>query len=370
MTKEEFVERSILKHGQKYDYSKVDYKNADGKVCIICSEHGEFWQRAINHYKRGQGCPKCGQKYNYTTEEWIAEAKKKCGDIYDWSKVNYINNHTKITLICKTHGEFSIRPNDLLNGQRCPLCSKKQLIESLSSNKNEFIEKANKTHDNTYDYSKVEYKNNKTKVCIICPKHGEFWQKPNTHLNGCGCKKCGVERRAQLRKSNLEDVIKGFKETHGNKYDYSKVIYKNTETNVCVICPKHGEFWQTPHSHLSGQGCPKCSRSLMEEYVAKYFNNKNIEYEQQKTFEWLKNKQNLRLDFYLDKYKIAIECQGRQHYESIEGFGGLKSLLYRQANDKLKYELCKMNGIKIYYINYNEKIDDKLIQILNNIKYV
>ena len=370
MTKNDFIGSARQKHGDKYDYSKVNYVNADTKVCIICPIHGEFWQRPINHYKRGQGCPKCSQKYKYTTEEWITKAKTVCGDIYDWSKVKYVNNHIKITLICKMHGEFKMRANDLLNGQRCPLCSKKRLIESLSSNKNEFIAKANQTHNNAYDYSKVNYINNRTKVCIICPKHGEFWQKPNTHLNGCGCKKCGVGKRAQLRKSKLEDVINNFRQIHGNKYDYSKVVYNNTETNVCIVCPKHGEFWQTPHSHLSGQGCPKCSRSLMEEYVAKYFEDKNIEYEQQKTFEWLKNKQNLRLDFYLDKYKVAIECQGRQHYESIEGFGGLKSLLYTQANDKLKYELCEMNGIKIYYIKYNEKIDDKLIQILNDIKYV
>lgn len=302
MTKDDFIDRARQRHGDKYDYSKVNYINTNTKVCIICPIHGEFWQRPINHYKKGHGCSKCSQKHKYTTEEWIDKAKETCGDIYDWSKVKYANNHIKVTLICKIHGEFNMRPNDLLNGQRCPLCSKKQLIESLSSNKNEFITKANQTHNNAYDYSKVDYINNRTKVCIICPKHGEFWQ--------------------------------------------------------------------TPHSHLSGQGCPKCSRSLMEEYVAKYFDSKNIEYEQQKTFEWLKNKQNLRLDFYLDKYNVAIECQGRQHYESIEGFGGFKNLLYTQANDKLKYELCEMNGVKIYYIKYNEKMDDKLIQILNDIKYV
>lgn len=108
----------------------------------------------------------------------------------------------------------------------------------------------------------------------------------------------------------------------------------------------------------------------MEEVVAKYFDEKNLKYEQQKTFEWLKNKQKLRLDFYLDNFKIAIECQGRQHYESIEGFDGINSLLYIQTNDRLKYELCKKNGIKIYYIKYDENINDRLVQILNDIKHV
>ena len=81
MTKDEFIDRSRQKHGDRYDYSKVNYINADTKVCIICPKHGEFWQRPINHYKRGQNCPKCSQKHNYTTEEWIAKAKETCGDI-------------------------------------------------------------------------------------------------------------------------------------------------------------------------------------------------------------------------------------------------------------------------------------------------
>ena len=59
-------------------------------------------------------------------------------------------------------------------------------------------------------------------------------------------------------KKTLDEVIKLFIKRHNNKYDYSKVEYVNSSTKVCIICPEHGEFWQTPHKHLSGQGCPKC----------------------------------------------------------------------------------------------------------------
>ena len=119
----------------------------------------------------------------------------------------------------------------------------------------EFVERAKKIHGDKYDYSKVEYINNSTEVCIICSKHGEFWQKPEKHLRGHGCAKCcktGI-------KSNTNDFIEKAKIVHGDKYDYSKVEYVNNHTKVCIICPIHGEFWQTPNSHLNGNGCFDCS---------------------------------------------------------------------------------------------------------------
>lgn len=369
MTTEDFVKLSNDKHNYKYDYSKSKYVNANIKVCIICPIHGEFWKRPINHYKRGQGCPKCSKKHKYTTEEWIEEARRICGDIYDWSKVNYVNNRTKVTLICPKHGEFTITPNCLLNGERCKECSKENAISKRSSNAKEFIAKAQKIHNGKYDYSKVFYINNRTKVCITCPTHGDFWQKPNSHLSGCGCSKCGSEKRGILKRSKLEDVIKNFKITHNNRYDYSKVEYKTTESKVCIICPKHGEFWQTPHSHLAGEGCPSCSRSLMEEYICIQLDKHKIEYETQKTFEWLKSKGKLRLDFYLPKYKIAIECQGRQHFDVVSAFGGEKGLFYTKYNDDVKRKLCNENGVKLYYINYNDNLEEKFNELLNIIGY-
>lgn len=125
--------------------------------------------------------------------------------------------------------------------------------------KSEFIEKSKKIHGTKYDYSKVEYKNNSTKVCIICPEHGEFWQSPNSHMNGVGCPKCSKQYM------DKEYFTECAKKIHNNKYDYSKVNYINARTKVCIICPEHGEFWQTPNGHLSGCGCPKCGEKTTAE---------------------------------------------------------------------------------------------------------
>ena len=123
-----------------------------------------------------------------------------------------------------------------------------------------FIEKARETHNDKYNYSKVNYVNIKTKICIICPKHGEFWQTPHDHLCGQGCPKCGNEKIAKIKQYTTEDFIQKAKEVHGDMYDYSKVNYINPLTKVCIVCPEHGEFWQKPANHLHGQGCPKCGR--------------------------------------------------------------------------------------------------------------
>ena len=125
----------------------------------------------------------------------------------------------------------------------------------------EFIEKARKVHGDKYDYSKVQYINSKQKVCIICPRHGEFWQVPNNHLTGYGCSKCGREAAHSKMRLTTKEVIKKFIKIHGNYYDYSKVQYVNEKTPITIICPKHGEFQQTPDSHIHQKaGCPKCAR--------------------------------------------------------------------------------------------------------------
>lgn len=132
-----------------------------------------------------------------------------------------------------------------------------------------FIERAKLHHGNKFDYSKVEFINTKTKVCIICPIHGEFLQIPETHMKGTGCPKCSVEqRRLQImgksyKYSSIEEKMQKFlqkaKEIHDDKYDYSKVSFKNFGDKIEIVCSKHGSFFQSAHHHLQGQGCPKCS---------------------------------------------------------------------------------------------------------------
>ena len=283
-----------------------------------------------------------------TTEEFIKKANKKHNGKYDYSKVEYIDSHTKVCIICPEHGEFWQEPANHLSGQNCPKCASIEVHTNQSNKKEGFIQKAKEIHGDKYDYSKVEYINNHTKVCIICPEHGEFWQKPIHHTQGKGCPYCGG-----TKKLSTEEFIKRANEIHKEKYDYSKVDYLGADTKVCIICPEHGEFWQTPHNHISGkQGCPECNTSKNSKIVQKIetiLKEFNIQYIKEKTFDWLKNKSHMYLDFFLPDYNVGIECHGLQHFEPVEYFGGKIEYDRRYEMDKLKYKLCSEHDIKIYY---------------------
>ena len=275
-----------------------------------------------------------------TAQEFISEAKQIHGEKYSYDKVIYVNNHTKVCITCPEHGDFWQFPQDHIKGRGCSACAG---VKKLTTE--DFIKKAKDVHGNKFDYSKVVYKGNEEPVCIICPKHGEFWQTPHAHLSGCDCPKCRYTNAWDSRgRITNEQFIKKAIKVHGDKYDYSKVIYKNTRTKICIICPKHGEFWQTPSQHLKGDGCPICEESHMEKEIRIFLSEHKIKYEYEKHFDGLGGKS---YDFYLPELNIAIECQGVQHFEPIEFFGGKVSFEKRKENDRIKRVFCKNNGIKL-----------------------
>ena len=363
LTTEQFIEKARKVHGDKYDYSKVNYVNSNTPITIVCPKHGEYVCTPHKHLE-GRRCKKCyHETHKLTTEEFIKKAKSIYGDKYDYSKVEYVNTSTPVCIICPEHGEFWQRPDNHLQGKGCGLCAGNKLTEEM------FIEKAKKVHGDKYDYSKVKYISTRTKVCIICPTHGEFWQTPNNHLNGNTCPICSnflkTEKVKKSHGCNLESFIEKAREIHGEKYDYSKVKYINSYTKVCIICPEHGEFWQTPGKHLQGHNCPICNESKLEEKTRLLLKESNINFESQKKFEWLGFKS---LDFYLPDYNIAIECQGKQHFIASDFFGGKDELKKTKQRDSEKLKLCEQNGIKMIYFNYNEKIDTFKTKLLKLIK--
>jgi len=259
-----FIEKANKIHNNKYDYSKVNYVNNKTEVIIKCPEHNIFKQPPNSHLT-GYGCGKCGKCF-MNTNYFIEKAKKIHGDKYNYSKVNYVNNETNVVIICNVHDEFLQNVNNHLRGNGCPKCSR------CFMDKNYFIEKANKIHNNKYDYSKVDYINTNTKVIILCSIHGNFLQSPDKHLQKRGCKKCQYDvLKKQLTKSN-ENFIKDAILIHGNKYDYSKVNYIGNKHEVTIVCSKHAEFKQRPNCHLNGRGCPKCNPVQYSNMAINYLN--------------------------------------------------------------------------------------------------
>lgn len=219
----------------------------------------------------------------------------------------------------------------------------------------EFIKKATSVHGDKYDYSRVNYVNNKTKVCIGCPVHGFFEQSPDSHLGGSGCLSCGG-----CEKRTLEKFIEEAKKIHGDKYDYSKVNYVNNKTRVCIICPEHGEFWQTPRAHICKKhGCPKCNESQLERDIRLLLTENNIKYETEKTWNWLIFNSYQFVDYYLPEYNLVIECQGKQHFETSDFFNKDADLEKIQERDKNKYEKCIEHGIRVIYYSTVPNVNTK-----------
>lgn len=285
LTQEEFIKRAKEIHGDKYDYSKAIFDNVDEKVCLVCKEHGEFWQSPYKHINRKQGCPYCSRNVKFTKEK--------------------------------------------------------------------FIEECLKTHSIKYDYSEVEYINAQKNVKIICPEHGAFWQKANYHRRGGNCPLCvgGI-------KDTTETFIEKAKKIHGNNYDYSRVVYKNSIEKVEIGCPKHGYFFVKPNNHLGELkgGCPKCKESNGEKRVRGWLEKNGFElnkdFFQEYRFEDCKDKYTLPFDFYIPSKKILIEFQGKQHYGAYKKFGGEKSFEKLKKHDKIKKEYCKNNEYFLLEIPY------------------
>lgn len=352
----DFIEKAHAVHGDKYDYSKVEYVNSSTKVCIICPEHGEFWQTPSMHLY-GNGCPICARSnrgLKYTTETFIEKCKEVWGYKYSYDNTVYHGITKKITITCPIHGDFEIKANDFLNGHGCQECGGVKRLNTQT-----FIEKARKVHGDKYNYSKVNYINNKTKVCIICPEHGEFWQTPSRHLCGDRCPMC-----FKSEKKTTEQFIEEAKEVHGNKYDYSKVNYQGNKKKVEVICPKHGSFFMTPLYHLQGHGCLYCNESHLERDVNSILEKLGLLFIRQKRFDWLGKKS---LDFYIPKYKLAIECQGEQHFMVLKYFGGDDEFKKRVKYDISKNVECEENNVKILYIVSNNDGTDYMNPIYNGI---
>ncbi len=196
-----------------------------------------------------------------TQVEFIKQCIDTHGNKYDYSSVVYNGKHIQVNIVCPDHGLFVKRPTDFITKKSgCPQCSSHGFL-----NLETFIQRSSIIHNYTYDYSLIsEYINYETPLKILCKKHNiVFSQTPRTHLlQKCGCPVCAKEKmqvESDSRKPTINEFIIQAQKVHGTKFDYSKVVYKNSMKKVEIICPQHGSFFQTPNSHISKkQGCIKC----------------------------------------------------------------------------------------------------------------
>lgn len=361
IAKEQIIERARKVHGDKYDYSLVeDSPRMDLRMKIICPEHGVFEQIIRNHL-RGDGCQRCyrekPKKVNFTKEQFLEYVKKTHDDLekYDFSNIPEqfdLPYYAKpVTFVCKEHGEFMMKYNKFLNGDKCPYCTGKKKTDK------QYRELLTKLHPELdFSMTKVSECDSDYKIWVRCPQHGMKYTRLYHLLNGCGgCKECGNEKIRKTQIPSKEEFEEKVHRVHGDRYDISKVEYINAYTKVEIICSKHGSFWVTPDSFINRKsGCPICNNSHLEDELSRFLNKNNIKYIPQRSFKWLGIQ---RLDFYLPDYNVAIECQGIQHFK-ITNYTYSSSRTpeetfdYNVSNDIKKYERCKENGLTLLYFTY------------------
>lgn len=279
LTQEEFIERANKIHDNKYNYSLVDYQNIFKKIKIVCPIHGMFEQLPNNHLL-GYGCKECGiEERRLTQEEFVKRSNKIHNNKYDYSLVDYVNCRTKVKIICKRCGKiFEMVPQDHLDNHGCSTC---EHIIGSSKNRNcigdkeLFIKKARAVHGDKYDYFFVEYVNRKTPVKIVCPEHGEFWQKPSSHTKGYGCSRCKQSLQERIVNKWLED---------------NKIIneYEKYYPDLKDILPLSYDFYLPDYNLLI-----ECNGR--QHYEPVQFNGKTIEEAKedlklQRHHDWLKRK--------------------------------------------------------------------------------
>ena len=215
----------------------------------------------------------------------------------------------------------------------------------------EFVKRMKKLN---YDFSEAKYINARTKVKVICSKHGDFFRTPKELFECKGCPACGKEKSVEnLKRNNLQkqkttkEFIEESKNIFKEQFDYSETNYINAKTKIKLKCNFCGNsFWQNPHTHLSPRGCPYCKQSTGEQIIRNFLKENNVDFEIEYKFEGCKDAKPLPFDFYIPKLNVLVEIQGEQHYKKM-GLETRKRFLLRKHHDWLKRKFARDNGIKL-----------------------
>lgn len=252
--------------------------------------------------KNGERKKKANMTYSF--EQFIEKAKIVHNNKYSYDNCVFKGFSQKLEIICSIHGSFWKTPTHHLIGRGCEKCGRSKIGLKIKSNTQKFIEKAKKIHGDFYSYEFVKYTNAITKIIVMCKIHGCFECTPHIHLGGHGCYKCFLERRT----GSMEQFITEANVVHNNKYTYENVTYKNIRIKVSITCPLHGDFKQTPDSHLHGHGCPKCIKTYKQNKWLNYLGLPDDKLHREVTIK-IGNKK-FRVDGYSPELKTVYEFNG------------------------------------------------------------
>jgi hypothetical protein len=354
--------------GENLEYPpQENYRNLNSKIRFIDhdlrpdgTEYGEVWQVASEHLK-GRKHPR---KYfdsrkgtapvnKLSNEEYIRRCIDKWGDRYILDKCVFNGTKKNVIITCREHGDFVVDAGNFIHGHGCPKCAGVHKY-----NNEEFKQRIREVHGDKYVLDKVDYSNARTKVCLICPEHGEFWITPNKLLSGEGCYECGRERLYDSLRYTRDEVVEKAKIVHNNRYTYDNFTeYRNNGSMIVATCPVHGDFRQTVASHLAGCGCPSCfsTRSKSENEIYEYVKSLGFENAEQGNRDILDG---LEIDVYIPEKRTGIEFNGLYWHSEANG----KDKHYH-LNKTLKAEESGVKLLQVFEDEWNGHRDVVLSKI-------
>lgn len=361
---EEF-EKKVLSFGI---YKVIgEYKGSNEKVmckCLNCEEENLI---IPGNLLKGQGCKNCanvkiGKERVKSHDDFIKELKIINSNVEIISE--YKGNKKNIKTRCLSHQLiWDASPRSLLLGGGCKECRKEKISLSLSKDHQTFVQEMEFLHENIKVIGKYEG-NSKPLQCECKVCNNTIYPMPSNLLRGQGCKHCGINSRANKRRTSLDSINTRIRNVNPNISLIGDFNIQNAKSEF--ECKRCGEQWSTKVLHvLNGHGCPRCNSSKGEKMLEEVLKGKNIDFVKQKRFDDCKNKRSLPFDFYLPELNVCIEYDGIQHYEPVDFFGGMEIYKYTKENDNIKDGYCKENGIKLIRISYKNDNTDKIIECLD-----
>ena len=388
-TQQDFIDRSRKKHGNKFDYSRVEYTGRYNKVPIRCPIHGWFEQKPREHYESKYGCRDCSidartSSRTFSQSHVIELFKEVHGDRYDYSLVDYKNMLSPVTIKCNIHGPFQMNPSKhIYHKQQCRECAYIERIDSRKVSFQEFLSRVKSVHGDKYDYSAIVWDNNintaHDNISIKCNDcENIFPQTPQAHMSGSGCGVCTLGRlhpdgRNSMANTDEElsaefDLQKNHPLTPNDIVaGTNKKLWWNCTTVSRTPC---GHSWPTSGSARLRTGCPKCKKKtqgkvydfvkeLLPQFDDIYFDYKHPK------LRFIKTNKKMELDIWIPDISIAIEYQGEQHYMPKTHWGGEKEFKKILNRDAQKKEACEIEGITLIEVPYTWSGDiESIAQLL------
>ena len=341
LTKQQF--RIDQDNAKKLDWVVVECDRCHIQAKRKYAQHKQTMKKKGRYY-----CSSCAVKSPTFKKQCSDRAKEK------WKNEDYKNNVLMATNMDQYKQKLSKSSKERWKDEQYKKDMSKKSKErwknknyrdKITTSIEEFIEKANKVHNNRYDYSKVEYKHSKEKITIICPEHGEFEQIPSNHINNkSGCLCCARQKMTLTTKEFIEKA----NGVHDDKYDYSKVEYIQNHDKIVIVCSKHGEFEQMAGSHLGNHGCPKCAGTHSQNEIFDFVKRLgfNSRYNDRTLIK------PLELDIYISDKQIAIEFNGL-YWHSFDH----RETTKERNRHSVKCDLCQDKNIRLVQINEYEWIE-------------